>query len=152
MEETNKSNPKALNIDAIKRSQVKVTLGFKCNPAVKLDLTQKANKLGLTLSEYVENLIMNSERLLEKLKDQEQEEKERLTLINIEQKEKIDFYEGGFLKSLFSKCKNQYAEYVNERNEIVNLKINNIEDLFTIIVNSFKLQNDEADPNTISIS
>lgn len=151
MEETYKSNPKALNLEAVMQSQTKVTLGFKCHPNVKLYLAQKAQQLGLTLSEYVENLIMNSEKLFEKIQSQEKGEKERLTKINHEQKVKIEFYENDFLKKLYDKYKNLIAEYKNEKNEKVNLKISDIQDIYTIIINSFKIDNNETDPNTISI-
>lgn len=152
MEKAIKLNPKALNLDAVKQSQNKVTLGFKCNPNVKLDLAQKADKLGLTLSEYVENLIMNSEKIFDQITAQEKEEKARLTLTNKEQKEIIEFYENDFLKKLFEKYKNQTAEFKNDKNETVNLKIGDIKNLYTIITSSFKIESNETDPNTISFS
>ena len=151
MNETINSNPKALNLGAIMLSQTKVTLGFKCHPNVKLDLAEKAHKLGLTLSEYVENLIMNSEKLFENFQLQEKEEKERLTFVNNQQKEKIDFYENDFLKNLYRKYENQMAEYKNENNEVVKLKIADIKNIYSVIINSFKIENNEPDTNTISI-
>ncbi|MFN8307342.1 MAG: hypothetical protein U0T79_11240 [Ferruginibacter sp.] len=152
MEETNKSNPKALNLDVIKQSQTKVTLGFKCNPNVKLDLAQKADKIGLTLSEYVENLIMNSERLTEKYQAQEKEEKEKLNQTIKEQKDRIDFYESDLLEKLFDKFKNKTASYKDENDKPVNLKISDIKSLFTVIINSFKIKENGTDTNTISFS
>ena len=152
MEAAIKSNPKALNLEAVKQNQTKVTLGFKCNPSVKLDLAQKADKLGLTLSEYVENLIMNSEKLFEKFKVQENEERERLTQEHTEIKGKIDFYENDLLKNLFKKYKNQTAEFKDESNETIKLKIVDIKNIFTIITSSFKIEQNENDSNSISIS
>lgn len=152
MDETIKYNPKALNLEAVKQSQTKVTLGFKCNPNIKLDLAQKAQQLGLTLSEYVENLIMNSEKLFEKFQLQEKDEKAKLTQIINELKGEIGFYENDSLKRIYEKVKNQTVEYKNENNENVSLKISSIKSLFTIIINSFKIENNETDPNTISIS
>jgi len=151
MEETIKLNPKALNLEAIMQSQTKVTLGFKCHPNVKLDLAQKAQQLGLTLSEFVENLIMNSEKLLENIQLQKKEEKERLILTIQEQKAKLEFYENDSIKRLFEKYKNKTAEYKNDSNTTVNLKIVDIKDIFTIITSAFKIENDESDTNTISI-
>ncbi|MBL0201320.1 MAG: hypothetical protein IPP81_14640 [Chitinophagaceae bacterium] len=149
MSEIIKSNPKALNLEAVKQSHNKVTVGFKCPPAVKLDLAEKAENLGITLSEFVENLIMNSEKLFEKFKMHEKEEKERLTLTIIEQKETIEFYQNDLLRNLFEKSKNQTATYKNEKNETLNLKIVDIKDIFTIITSAYKIENDETDTNAI---
>ena len=128
-----KTNPKALNLDAIKLSQTKVTLGFKCYPKVKLDLAQKAQQLGLTLSEYVENLIMNHEKILVR-------ENEKLITTNKELAQRIDFYENDFLKKLYQQYKNQSVEYFDSGNQIINLKIANIQDVYTVIINSFKIK------------
>jgi macrodomain Ter protein organizer (MatP/YcbG family) len=57
------SNPKALQLNGLDTATRKVTIGFKCNPKIKLKLAQDACKYGLTLSEYVENLILNLEEV-----------------------------------------------------------------------------------------
>ena len=147
-----KSNPKALNLEAVKLSNNKVTLGFKCIPYIKLDLAQKAQQLGLTLSEYVENLIMNSEKLFEKIKIREKEEKEMLTQIIEEQKKCLSFYENDIMKDLFEQFKNKTAEFKNDKNDVVNLKIVDIKSLYTVIISSFKIENNDTEANTISVS
>ena len=130
----------------------KVTVGFKCNPNAKLDLANKANQLGLTLSEYVENIVVNSDKLFEIALQQENEEKAILIKTNNEQKEKIDFYENDHLKTLFKKYKNQTVEFTNANNETIKLKIVEIQNVFTIITSSFKIEQNENDSNSISIS
>lgn len=127
----NNTNPKALNLDAVKNSQVKVTLGFKCNPGLKLKLAENAVQLGLTLSEYVENLIMNYEKIGIK-------EKETLIRNNKELLERINFYENDLLKKLLAQYKGESVEFKNLQNETVNLKILVIQDVFTVMINSFK--------------
>lgn len=52
-----KYNPKALNLEAIKNSEKNVTLGFKCEPELKLLLAEEAHEAGLTLSLYVKKLV-----------------------------------------------------------------------------------------------
>jgi len=47
MSENQNKNPKALNLDAIRSSSNKVTLGFKCSPTIKLELARQAQELGI---------------------------------------------------------------------------------------------------------
>ena len=55
------SNPKALNLTDINFNGKKLTLGFKCSPALKYNLGKKAQALKLSLSSYVENLVEYAE-------------------------------------------------------------------------------------------
>lgn len=131
--ETPRKNPKALNLEAVKLSHAKVTVGFKCYPKIKLDLAQNALELGLTLSEYVENLIMNHEKITS-------QENEKLTATIKDLSEKIAFYENDRIKKLFKQYKNQTVEYKNSSEEDVKLKIVDLKDVYTVIVNSFKIK------------
>lgn len=121
-------NPKALNLDVLKKGKAKVTIGFKCHPSLKLELAENAEKIGLTLSEYIESLVTNYEKFAIK-------EKEGLI-------KKIQFYECDILKSLYELYKNKTVPYLNSKNETVNVTIKNVEDVFTIIINSFKISED----------
>lgn len=70
------TNPKALNLEGLEEEKNKVTVGFKCHAQTKLHLANVATIKGLTLSEYVETLIMTNgrnDRAIEKLAVQEQE-------------------------------------------------------------------------------
>ena len=40
-------------------NQRKITVGFKCDPSLKLKLSNMAQTLGLTLSEYSESVMTN---------------------------------------------------------------------------------------------
>lgn len=53
-------NPKALNLEGLEDEKNKVTIGFKCQAQMKLRLANEATAKGLTLSEYVETLIMTN--------------------------------------------------------------------------------------------
>jgi len=137
--ETTKANPRALNLEKIQQSKNKVTLGFKCNPEIKLTLANEAKQRGLTLSEYVENIIVNA--VNEKL--QTKNETEKLTEIIKEQKERIEFYENDLLKKIYNENKNITAQFKNANGELIKLKISSIYDTYTMIINSFRtIKND----------
>jgi chromosome segregation ATPase len=53
-------NPKALNLEGLEDEKNKVTIGFKCQAQLKLRLANEATATGLTLSEYVETLILTN--------------------------------------------------------------------------------------------
>lgn len=53
-------NPKGLNLEGLEDEKNKVTIGFKCQAQMKLRLANEATAKGLTLSEYVETLIMTN--------------------------------------------------------------------------------------------
>jgi chromosome segregation ATPase len=54
------TNPKALNLEGLEDEKNKVTIGFKCQAQLKLRLANEATATGLTLSEYVETLILTN--------------------------------------------------------------------------------------------
>lgn len=134
-------NPKALNLFALEGGTSKVTLGFKCTPQLKLRLALEAEQLGLTLSSYVENLIENAEEFIE---DSEQlvkaktKQVETLTNQIKQQGMLIEFYESPILKKIFSDFKNQQVSYVDSNGNKINLTLNSIADVYTVLVNSFQ--------------
>lgn len=128
-------NPKALNLFALEGETSKVTLGFKCTPQLKLRLALEAEQLGLTLSSYVGNLIENAEELI--LIKTKQEIKPFIRKIEYQSKQ-IEFYESPILKKMFSDVKNQQVSYVDSNGNKVNVTVNSIADVFTIMINSFQ--------------
>ena len=119
-----KSNPKALNLDILKDSISKVTLGFKCCPSLKLNLATEAQQINVTLSEYVENIVANYDKTVNKvLKDQ---------------KSKIAFYENDVLKELFELHKQKTIEFVSAKGEKMSVNIESIQDVFTVMIHTFK--------------
>jgi hypothetical protein len=63
-----KYNSRALDLEAIRDSNKKVTLGFKCNPELKIRLAQEAQECKLTLSTYTESFIEDAQNLSAKIK------------------------------------------------------------------------------------
>lgn len=47
------------NIEILRTSVNKVTLGFRCEPSTKLELIKESREIGITLREYVE-MILNT--------------------------------------------------------------------------------------------
>ncbi len=123
-----KNNPKALNIEKIQHSDKRVTLGFKCSPKTKIELAEKAAVNDISLSEYVERLVVNlpikNMNLRKKVNDLEN---------------RLSFYENNsiildILKREFGK---QYDIQTSD-DKIIKVKIAEAKDVFTIIVNCFK--------------
>lgn len=69
-------NPKALKLEGLEGEKNKVTVGFKCHAQTKLRLANDATAKGITLSEYVETLILTN--------GQNNRAAEKLTLKEIE--------------------------------------------------------------------
>lgn len=126
-------NPKSLNLESLRNAKSKVTLGFKCPAKVKLELANKAVELRISLSEYVESIVLNFYQSKDHL-ESSIEELKRL-------KATKNFYENGKLKHLFETYKGKSISYKNERGETVGLKLSNITDMYTLIINSFKIEN-----------
>lgn len=120
MEETIKHNP-----------EHKVLIGFKCSPSVRASLCSQADKLGVSLSSFIETIVLNQEENNRKF--------HILTERNKALSDHISFYESSFLKDLFEQYKGKNIIYKNREGKRIQLTINSIQDVFTIITNSFKL-------------
>jgi len=120
-------NPKALKLEGLDKMTQKVTVGFKCDPKTKLALARQAAKLGLTLSEFTENLIGN----LENLKKAHEQEIDEFN-------EKLRFYENDNLLRLFRKYKAQNVNFVNPDGIEFQIEIKQPRDIYTILINSYK--------------
>jgi hypothetical protein len=128
------ANPRALNLNAIKNCTSKVTLGFKCKPLLKIKLAEHAALNGSTLSAYTEMLLTNAEQKFEYYK----KEILRLKSSSVNLQSKVDFYESPTLVKLFQNNKNQVLAYKNAEGKEVVLKVETLQDVYTIIINSFK--------------
>jgi hypothetical protein len=126
---TSKTNPKALNLDGLDEISKKVTVGFKCNPRLKLQLANEAKSRGLTLSEYVENLLLAqegsnqiNEEVIEKLKEQ------------------LGFYENQTLLRFYDQYKGQEIKFNDTDGVLLQVKIKEPKDIYTVLINSFKVR------------
>ena len=119
-----KINTKALNLEKLNTEKNKATLGFRCCPKLKLQLAQEAQKLNITLSDYVESIVTNYETGENNLVP--------------ELKAKIDFYENDILKDFFTANKGKVFDFKNAKGEPLKITINSLQDIYTVLINSFK--------------
>jgi len=144
------TNPKALNLDAVRNSESSVTLGFKCPPELKLTLAEKAENAGLTLSNYVCKLV--DFKMKEKLLLRKKYELLKIAFNAINEKNKIlneafnnteaelKFFKNEILFDLLKKHKGKIVSYFNQYGKKVDLEINSILDVYLLIIKSFKYE------------
>ncbi|HXB40699.1 MAG TPA: hypothetical protein VNZ49_09160 [Bacteroidia bacterium] len=113
----------------------KVTVGFKCHPEIKLALSKEATQLNITLSEYVESLVLDQRNINNALNIKVQQ---YLNTID-ELKHRIMFYENNLLVDLYIAHKDQVINYLNSESKTMELKILEITDVYTVLINSFKI-------------
>lgn len=133
---------RALQLEGLQNATNKVTLGFKCDAGTKIQLAQEAQQIGMTLSEYVDTLIASRKS---KTQTSLSNTSELATKIDFLQREiqnlrrKVGFYENDLLKKAFQTRQGQRLEYKNIHGEKVSKTINQIEDVYTILLDSVKL-------------
>lgn len=124
-----KTNPKALNLESLDLDGNKVTVGFKCEPKIKLELANAATLLGVTLSEFMETLVLE----FKAGKHANAAEKEDMQGL-------VAFYENDILKSICEKYKGQEIKFTAADGNAMEVTVNSPKDIYTIIINSFKIQ------------
>lgn len=133
---------RALQLEGLQNATNKVTLGFKCDAGTKIQLAQEAQQIGMTLSEYVDTLIASRKS---KTQTSLSSTSELAAKIDFQQREiqnlrkKVGFYENDLLKKAFQTRQGQRLEYKNIHGEKVSKTINQIEDVYTILLDSVKL-------------
>jgi hypothetical protein len=131
---------RALQLEGLQYATNKVTLGFKCEARTKIELAQEAQQMGMTLSEYVDTIIStrkqhtksNNNFELQTLLSQQKTDLHHF-------KRKVDFYENELLQNAFQLRKGQTLEYRNIYGETVSKTITQIEDIYTILLDTVKL-------------
>lgn len=121
-------NPKALNLEKLRYSDKRVTLGFKCSPKLKLDLAEIAELRNISLSEYVEWIVVNLPKRNIALRKEVDELSNRLAF----------FEDNPTLLNILNREFGKEHALKTADNEILKIKINNVRDVFEIMVNSFK--------------
>ena len=116
-----------LNLAALESVDGNVTLGFKTSSSYKLQLAQIAQKTGLSLSKYVNDIVTNYPNKVKRL------EEENILITN-----KLRSFENPELVALFEQCKGQKAILKDEFGGEKELVINSIYDLQQVITKSFK--------------
>jgi hypothetical protein len=123
-----KYNPKALNIDKLYLTDKRVTLGFKCSPQLKIELAEKAGMKNISLSEYVEGIVVNLPIRNNNLRKKVEELNHRLEY----------FEKNPVLINLLEKVYGQEHTIKTKDNKDYKIIINDINDVFDVMVNSFK--------------
>jgi hypothetical protein len=130
----NYHNPKALNLEDLPYRNSKVTLGFKCDPLLKLKLAKEAAINGLTLSTYTEKLINEH---IEKI-DEENQEIEILKSKIVNLSKRLRFYESPILEKLLAEHKHEEHIFTGIDGKKVKLRLTTIQDVFTLMINNYK--------------
>ena len=95
-------------------------------------LCEQAEKVEVTLSSHVETIVST-------YKNKEDEVKDLSELVK-KLKDKVGFYENSFLRQLYDQHKGQSITLLNRDNQKITITIQDITDVFTIIINSFKIE------------
>lgn len=135
---------RALQLDEIANARNKVTLGFKCNAQLKIDLAMEAQNYSMSLSEYVETIVdsrktqnqaavssqnVNGESEIWQLNNQIKELKSRLSF----------FYEEPMIRRAFQNYKGQIVPYKDKDGIVRKDSIIKIEDVYKILFKTNKL-------------
>lgn len=112
-----------------------VTLGFRCDPALKSSLFELANREGVTLSQYVNELVISSEAKCRKLSDSIYNYVEQCKTLE----RRLAQYESPPLRNLFEKCKGRKVTIVDVNGASKLIEVKSLIDLHEIITNSFKI-------------
>lgn len=117
--------------------QRKVTLGFRCLPSVKAELSEIAESKGLTLSAYVESIlneIPERDELVNNLITENKKMLDRIALLS----KRLTIYENEYLHELYKSHRNKNVTYTNTKGEKVEKEIQILPDVYEVIINSFQ--------------
>lgn len=121
---------RGLDVNALANATAKVTLGFKCEAQLKMDLAIEADRYSMSLSEYVEVLV--ARRHENHSENENRGEVERL-------KKRLVVYENDKLLKLYEKHKGQTIPYKDQIGNEKQIVIGTIQDLYFYIMQSIKL-------------
>jgi|AntRauTorckE5430_2_1112549.scaffolds.fasta_scaffold30470_2 hypothetical protein len=121
-----------LQLEGLENLQTKVTLGFKCDPMLKLTLAKEANSYSMSLSEYVE--LLTTKRNENNVVNDQSNGKELKRL-----RRKVAFYEHDLLKAALAMHQGKTLDYETTDGEKKEVTINRIEDVFQIVIDTIKL-------------
>lgn len=131
-----------LDIDALNQAKNKVTLGFKCNAQLKLQLALEAEQKGVSLSQHIETIVTKRNEIKNAYGDVSIEElytQEQVDIIAQELVDEIAFYEHPKLIKALEMYKGREMSYRNDQGQLVRITIRSIQDVFTIFINHIQL-------------
>lgn len=106
-----------------------VTVAFKTTSNRKNNLQQEADYAALPLSSYIDSKLILADENEEKHFD----EIRKLSV-------KLDFYEKSRLLNFLKKLQGQHFKFNDPDGNQIELTVNSVADVFTLLVNSFKLE------------
>ena len=142
-------NGRALQLEGLENAHNKITLGLKCDAGTKIQLAQEANQSQMTLSEYVETVVsMRHQQGSQNVSQRsgftfnEWESKVNNARKQVEQVQRqLDFYEKHpMILELFKAYRGHTTSYLNEKGKFENIVINQVSDVFTVLIHSFNPQ------------
>lgn len=129
---------RALQLEGLQFAQNKVTLGFKCDAGTKIQLAQEAQRMEMTLSEYVDTIIASRHLLVQQSTDNESTLTSQLILLDDEVgelKARVAFYENEYMQEMFRKSQGTIQELTDSEGNSFHLTVNSIQDVYTVLLN-----------------
>ena len=123
-----KTKWKCLDLHSLKNRTSQVVIGFKTTPQLKLKLAAEATENGTNIGSYVRNIVENREN---------NEIANVLKIENLNLKNKISVYENPEAKAILVNYKGKEVDYY-ENGIKKTMAINSIEDVYFVIMKSFK--------------
>ncbi len=118
----------------------KVTVGFKCAPALKKKLSHVAGELGFTVSEFVESLLADFTDLDTYANNNQLGEKNRTLNAELESaQKKLAFYECPRLEAFFKHLKGKQFQFTDYEGNSVDITVNSTQDVYGLMIRSFKI-------------
>lgn len=121
---------RGLDVNALANATAKVTLGFKCEAQLKMDLAIEADRYSMSLSEYVEVLV--ARRHENHSENENRGEVERL-------KKRLGIYENEKLQKLFEKYKGKPIPYRDINAIERQINVSDLTDVYFAIMESLKM-------------
>ncbi|MCF8324591.1 MAG: hypothetical protein K9I84_06500 [Leadbetterella sp.] len=121
---------RGLDVNALANATAKVTLGFKCEAQLKMDLAIEADRYSMSLSEYVEVLV--ARRHENHSENENRGEIERL-------KKRLGIYENEKLYKIFEKFKGKAIPYVDNNSVERQIIVSDLPDAFFAVISSVKI-------------
>ena len=118
-------------------AMAKITVGFKCEPELKYDLSLEATSTGVTLSEYVENICANRMQMTHS-EDNESAELKTLRMAFERMQNRVDKYELEMLAPVYQKYQGQMVDMKLPDGSSVKKQVNTPMDILEVILASLK--------------
>ncbi len=142
---------RTLQLEGLELAKNKVVIGFASNAGTKIQLAQEASKYGMSLSEYVDTIILNrnnpqtasANEVIKEVIKPDLEAQKRIEAMNTQIKllqTKVGFYENDALKSAYETNKGKLINVNDKNGKPISISINRIEDVYDVLLFTTKLK------------